>query len=432
MKLEIPDPDESRRGDPTDLSFELWLGIALSALLIFFGWFLWIEPQRQAPEEPFAHIEDDDQRRTIQDRSRFDQWAQNNTTDWSRHRDELGRIFEVGSRDATEAACSQFGSLISEEAAPRDVVRPLRQGVSRRSEDTPWSCLTTLYLEDRLPEDSELRREVASFWNDVNALEADSRRVSSILVDIADGELPDSPKFVEWLPRCALSIDFEPSARCQEIAADYADELGFGDDILEMLVDFIGRPEGASDSEQYARDLEIAADALAWFVTEGQPPNWKIEETDALPDYDVDFRLGAAFQLCRLMNAPNEQVQSMAAHALADVVNRAVRSNNEYFHYRWHRACRVAFGDADEPRASVPALGVSMHDNGDLIVDYGLDTLVEVGLCELQDGDPKWFCGAQRWTGGSRPIHRVLSRAYAEGSYVEWYEPEELADVMDQ
>ncbi len=432
-KLEIPDPDQPRQEDPTKLSLELWLSFALTVVLFFFGWFIWVQPQLDEPE-PFANVEDDDQRHALQDRARYDQYIDGpgpDRGDWVDD-DELARIFEVGSRSATEAACRHVDEELSQGDVSRRASTVLRQGISRRGDDVPWSCLTRLYVEDALPEESELTAAFSSFWDDVFALDDHGELMATVVDDLRGETMPDTEMFNRWLRRCALDLEYVASGLCQHALRNR--DFDTDDDLLEMLLGHLASPDTSPEEfhRQFADDLEIATRALGYFVRYGQPAGWRIEETNELPDYDVDFRLGSLFQLCRLINAPDDDVQSLAADALGDIAEIGGRPHNPHMHYRWRKTCRYTFGDPEQPDQHVPILGVLMVDDDRQTVDYSLQTLIGEGLCEVGDELPVWFCGARRWTGGSDGIRRVLGRYFAQTGYVEWYDLDELAEAMPQ
>ena len=435
MKLEIPG-DNTDHTDDTTISFELSVGLALAALLILIGWMFWIQPQQGQPD-PTVEVDTDGDRPTIASRSDdrgpdHDFSADTDPADWDERSDELAAVFEAGPRKAAEAACRRYADDIEHNRLPRDAARTLRQGVSRLSGAAPVGCLTRLYLEDRLDEDAELTYEFEQFFAGVATFDAHGEAMAIVVEEFADDGLPESERFERWLRRCALTMHYDAAPACRRIAQEHFSDDGA--DLMELLLVHLADTDDDADEvhERYDADLELTADALGYFARYGQPDDWHIEETDELPDYNVDFRLAAVFQLCRMMNAPDEQVQTWAADALGYIAGVAARPHNPHMHYRWRASCRLAFGDPDDAQQYVPALGVAMLDGDEQTVDYGLDTLVDHDHCELRDGYPDWFCGSQRWTGGPDSIRSVLGHYFARTGYVEWYELDELAEVMPQ
>lgn len=433
MKLEVPDPEQPDPVDPTQLSMELWIGIVVSVMLIFFGWFFWVRPQIEADGDSREEVDTEERReREVQrDRGDFEQMLDSGEAeqfDWSANPDRTARVFEVGPRRAAEVACEDYEDELESGTASRDVTRILRQRVARSAEDLPWACLLRTQLEGRLPEDAALSEELADFWERAATTEQHGEIMRTV-VDHSPEQWPDDERFDRWVRRCALAGDYPAGDHCRRALR----EGGYGDDILEMLIGYIGETTGAAEEvhRELDDDLELAVDALSRFARHGQPESWKITETEQLPDYDVDFRLGSLFMLCRLVNAPVREVRADAISGLRSVAGIADRPASPHVQFRWMRACRRAFGDdpnANQPEA--PILAVSIVDDGVRTVDYGLDLLVDEGLCEIEEGFPRWFCGSTRWTGEGRPVRRVMSMYFAQSGYVQWLEPEEYRQVV--
>ncbi len=426
MKLEIPAPEESLPGDETQISMELWIGLVLSVLVIFFGWLFWIQPQMEEEDDPFQHIEDPEEREAERERAQFDEWVERGRMeriDWTDRPQEAVRVLEVGTRQATEVVCSQFRESLGASTAPRAMTQALLRAVSRRIDDAPWTCLLEMYLDDGVFEEGALVDEMALFWRDVQWVDAHGFIMAKVIADfLAAEEYPQSKNFDRWLRRCAMTMRYEAAPVCQQLAAQK--KIRHGEDLLEMVI----RQLDAPDVD--IRDLALASQALAYFARYGQPREWRIEETDTLPDYDVDFRLGAVFMLCRLINSPDEEVREFAVDGLGRIAEVTGRPTSPHMQYRWRKSCRFAFGDADDPPARLPMLGVVSIKEDEEQSDYGMETLVDAGYCEREEGLPIWYCGAERWTGGGEAIRRVLGNYFALTSYIEWYEIEELAEVI--
>ncbi len=413
-KLEIPAPDEEAQEDETALSLELWVGLSLSLVLAGFGWFLWPKPE-EAPD-PYAHIEDEEERQLARDRDEFEAMVEQGTldeVDWEVEAARSARVFEVGPREAAEVVCRAHEEQLRDGEFSRPPKVALLRSVDRRRSDAPWSCLLRLYLEGGLAQEAELNDELERFWEDVDRSGEHGHIMQTVIDDLqrAD-ELPRSERFERWLRRCALSPEYQAADGCRVALRQKAPK--FGGDLLEVLIGLVSDPKVSTG------DLRFSADVLAEFARNGQPEKWHIVETDALPDYDVDFRLGSLFMLCRLMNSPEEEVQSSAAVALGRVSGVGGRSPNRDMKYRWRETCRRAFGDPRTPRMDAPFLAVAVEEDGELSEDYGLDTLIDAGFCIQYDGRPSWYCGAQRWTGGGQSIDRVMGHHFARTAYIEW------------
>lgn len=410
-KLEIPAPDEPRREDDTTLSLELWVGCSLILVLSFFGWFLW--PGSDDEPDPYAHIEDEEQRAEKRDRDTFSEWVDDGTIsdkDWRQKSDRAARVFEVGPRRAAELVCEQYRDDITEQQA---VARALVRAVDRRFEDAPWSCLMELYLDDELADETNLHDAITSFWEDIQFADEHGGVMEATVSDFKKRKaVSDSERFDRWLRRCAIAVDYEAASRCRELMRMRSSD--FEADLLEVLLTLIG------DDEVTRGDLRLAAEALTEFSDRGQPDDWRIDETEALADYDVDFRLASLFFLCRLMNSPDEMVQRWAADGLGSLSGVGGRAADPDMQRRWRSTCRRAFGDPDNPHMDAPFLGVLVERGGQMKHDYGLESLIGSGLCPVDDERPYWYCGARRWTGGGDSIQDVLGYHFSRTSYVEW------------
>ena len=429
MKLEIPAPGESTRQDSSALADELWIGIVLSALVAFFGWFLWIEPQRVAEEEPYADVEDEEERQYLRDLAVFEDMVRLETmdrVDWHEEQDRAARLFEIGPRQATEIVCEEYRAEPGLGRLPQSVSRALLQRVSRRSHDAPWTCLSDAYWSGELPEDREIFTEVAAFWEEAQSLERHGRLMDGVVRELLyRNALPDDDRFRSWVKRCALAMEYGAVTACQQVLEELSPRLG--EDILLTALAMLDDPQLSEG------DLDLVIDALAHLARYGQPDAWTILETAQLPDYDVDFRLGALFQLCRLMHIPDEDIHFQVARGLGRVSGYAVSPTTPHLRYRWRSSCRLAFGDPDRPDRPVDLLHVAHEtDDGEEVLELGLRGAVEHGHCEVEEGLPLWFCGARRWTGGNRTIQTVLGDYFALTAHANWYEldylPQDWAD----
>lgn len=189
------------------------------------------------------------------------------------------------------------------------------------------------------------------------------------------------------------------------------------------------------------REFTLVADALALLASRGQPLGWRIDETATMPDYDVDFRLGAVFMLCRMVHSPDTTVADIAARRLSQVARVGIRAGDRNLLFRWRIGCQTAFSGGRELAAELhdepyPLLMVSgdaeaepagedaADENGEapssVVVRYGLQDAIERGACELHEGRPPWYCGAERWRGEPSKLEESLHSYFTQSRYVEW------------
>lgn len=424
MKLEVPDPDAPETPDYTELSMELWVGLILSVCVIFFGVLLWIQPHHSGDDEaddpddePAQQQQDDEHARLLE---RIEQEG------FEGHEDSLADIFTEGPRRFSEQACRHFEDDIAEGTAPEGALRVLSDQVRDRAGSVPWHCLTYLFLRDRLSE-GELADAVGEYWTDVEELQLPAEMMRPVVERMRE-DVPDHRGFDRWLRRCALSLDYPLAGYCH--AAIQNTRSGWGDDLLEVVFTHLDRAvePGEQLAEDNREELQRVAETLNAFARLGQPPGWRIQLTETIPQYDQAFRRAAVFQLCRMVNSPHEQVQTYAVEGLAAVAGVAVHATDTNTNLRWRGVCRRAFGDPDDPDQPFPLLGVTTGDDQQT-VDYTLEVLAENGLCEMEEDFPDWYCGYLNWTGGQRPVGRVLQRHFRETNYMGWYDAEQLDDV---
>lgn len=433
MKLEVPDPDADDAAEPPEMAFGLWLGMALSVAIVGLGWLLAIQPRLGEPPSDQTTIDTDQTTRHDVDPALdgldFD--------DLDEPEARLVRHVEDGDRDRAEQQCQKLEQSLREGTVSRQTRRILRQGVSRQAGAIPWTCLTGLVVRDQLPDNDELTRQLEEFWQEVDSLEDHGEIMVSILADRTDDGLFDAAPFDDWLRRCALAVDYPAAPTCRQLVRRHRPE--WGEDILEVLLTELSREPMAPRRyyDEHGDRLQSATDALTHFARYGQPAGWVVDQTAEIDDYNRAFRRGATFQLCRMMNSPDRDIQIRVGDALGDVAGIASRPLDPNMQFRWRQTCRMLFGDPERPDASVPVLGVSMVDGDEQLVDYGLDTLVDRGLCDQSDDRPAWYCGARRWHGDDRTddraddpsVSRLIGHYFARTGYVEWYEPDDVDEL---
>lgn len=423
QQLTIPAPEEQ---DTTALSMELWSGITASIVLIALGWAFWILPQTHQEKDPFEHIEDPVQREAVRDRADLDMLyaaGMHVSADW-RSSERRARAFETASSTITEFLCERQRDELKEGTLSEEETNALLEKIEARSIDAPWTCLFRIYLRDEL-EVAILEQALSAAWSDVETMEVlGGSMARALAVYREERHRPEDPRFYRWMRRCALQASAYPASQeCRRLARQLAPEHGA--DLLELIL--LQLDEDLSTQEL----MEIAA-ALSSLAASGQPESWKVVETRALPDYDVDFRFGALHQLCRMINSANEEIYRAVGEALGRVSGITTRPTSPFTVYRWRQTCRSAFGSPESRSEPVPMLGILVEVEGTdkFRADYTMNTLIERGLCDNPEGAPNWFCGAEQWTGGGEPIRRVMGRYFAETAYVHWYEPEELAHIF--
>ncbi|MBA2663613.1 MAG: hypothetical protein H0U74_15090 [Bradymonadaceae bacterium] len=335
--------------------------------------------------------------------------------------DAASMAWEVGPREAAEAACEHYSAQLVENTLEATLMAALLTPVRETQRHAPWSCLSRLYLDDQLDATGELHQEMAALWRTLEAFEDLAPIASSIVADFrTTRDRPKSPRFYRWLSVCALNLPFGQAAQeCHRLLRQLAPE--YGEDFLMMADRLLGQPLAIEE-------IAIMTTTLGMFARRGQPFAWRVAETTALPDYDVDFRQGTVFTLCRLAHSPNQDVAGHAASALAHAAGVSNRPGDTHILYRWRHTCRLAFAASDSPSdaasdvasdAPVAVLHVWSGQEHDL-PDYTLAGAIERGDCKRDDTRPAWYCGAERWRAGRTPLSQALAEWYNESRYVEW------------
>ncbi|RAL23912.1 hypothetical protein DL240_07125 [Lujinxingia litoralis] len=383
------------------------------------GWALWVVPQQGEEVDPLAELSPAER----QDREaelEYEGWDLGAIDVGALEGGERARAVTYGPRALGEALC-EWGL---EHAAPEDELwAALGDVVSRRSERAPWTCLVRGYLGGGLEAPAQLVREMDGFWDEVE--KGEHQGVVAGVVDEMREERrrPESERFYTWLRGCAARQVGQLPRRCLKMVRQLSP--GQGRDVLEMIDRQL---EGNPEVEVI---LEMSA-ALGRLALVGQPEDWRVHEAAGLPDYDVDLRQGALFSMCRLMNSPEPEVRDDAAQRLAKIAQVAMRPTDEYVQYRWLKTCRIVFGDREAyDERAFPYLGV-VDAAGEMEPRYAYAELVDLGLCEEQEGAPLWLCGARRWTGGVKRLSDVLADDFLVSRYVEWLELDEVRAAVDE
>lgn len=341
--------------------------------------------------------------------------------------------FRFGPREATEHLCEQMAAEIEAGTLASRWRLELEKTLDRRTEFAPWTCMVRLYLADEIAE-GDLRDEMAEFWDELERHEGNARIPTSFLTTFRETrDRPENPKFYTWLRMCAYDFEYEANPACLRILHQIRPAQG--GDMLLML------ERHWEEAGVRATDMAYVARALGVMARNGQPLNWRVDESEELPDYDVDFRQATVGYLCRLANTPTprerrgvasefDDVPVMASEELRRVAEFGARGYEEKLLLRWRETCRLAFGgrggyQGEEPIA-VPLLAV-WNGEVDSDPDYGITSAVERGDCETRVGHPVWYCLSSIWGGEGKPLQRALSEFFVETRYMEWVEYEEPA-----
>jgi hypothetical protein len=326
---------------------------------------------------------------------------------------ELVATFQVGYRGLAESACRAVSGELADGTLADGPSAALRESVIRRNPRAPWTCLFERYFADRDSLPDPVVRSLGAVWEHVRQFNGHRRLFATVLDGFRLREsTPEDPDFRRWLRLCGLNFAAGPGTECRRLLAELAPSEGA--DLLGVVEAHLRRVESLNPSY----DLPVLVDGLGSLARSGQPADWRIDETDELPDYDLDLRLGAIFYLCRFVNTPNDAVANRAARQLSRAAEVGVRAVDKTLVPRWRRACRLAFGTEDEEAETwrAPALGV-WNGEPDAPPHYDVASAIERGDCRRRDGHPFWYCGALKWNAG-RPAQLV--DFFVETRSAEW------------
>lgn len=400
--LRVPDPDEQQGSG--DLTFDdtLILSGVLSCLLAL-GFFVYRfeygrDPTGDGAESPRAEEERSrDPVREAGRRLRERRAARRDEGDaiepaFFDRSERVAAAFAQGPRQLAETACrARTDALASGRIASRSH-RALLRVVDRRSMQAPWSCLIRLHLTDGIDESLDLRGEIESVWSEIEAFRGGSRIANSAVVDFRRAGAPDSPVFDRWVRLCAMKTHWNPAASCRRYLRSIAPEQG--SDLLEV-VDTHLRETDLNPSY----DLPILITGLKRLGTHGQPETWRIAQTEAMPDYDADLRIGSVLYLCRLLASPARSVRETAADALGKIARISRRGVDRKWLPRWDLACRYAFRSGGSQRQPAARLVEVRGGASDRRPRYDLEALVAEGLCRAEETEPQWYCAVDAWHG---------------------------------
>jgi len=412
QKLRIPAPP-----DPSDDSFGV-VELGLLASAMFGALVMWWFVQQPAPEtHQAAHSKGDEQHEQISDQMLVERVhaekleklkpSQLSSREWPD--DDVRAIFTFGSRSTAELVCGKRAAQISANKLPDSLRLELVKSLDRRSKNAPYACLSRLFFAGTLPQ-KDLQAEMEEFWTEATAWEGNPDLVSEALNTFRfTRDRPDTDRFNHWLRACSLNFDYGGSNACQRLLNQIAPAQG-GD----LLLTYVKHLE---ESELSSKDHQQLAKGLGHLVRDGQPASFKVSETKELPDYDVDFRNAAVLFLCRQVNSPDDEAAFAAAEELTKSAHFGARSYDKNTLSRWREGCRVAFGGKPEDKY-LKMLAVSTGVEGEA-PDYRLSTAVKSGECELKEGYPSWYCGAQLWI-GEGDMSQALEDIFVKTAWMEW------------
>ncbi len=310
--------------------------------------------------------------------------------------EHVDAVLQHGPRKLTEVACRAVFAGDAQ-VKPRRFRADLLSLVDRRADHAPWSCIWRRYLEDELPKNSSLYDEIQTLWSDsVQLFQPVDPPLTSVVSSWHPGQrgLPDDERVLPWLRLCALQYDFQAANACQQVLAAVAPEQGR--DLLLTIEAHLN----VTDPGDNAFELPLLIDGLGSLAEHGQPDGWRLLETDAMPDYDADIRIGAAFYLCRFVNSPDASVGERAARNLTSAAGYTPRMVNESLRKRWLKSCKLAFGSETDDGMKAPALAVWSGDT-DSRPDYTLESAIERGDCNTDGPEPDWYCAVRKFNGSS-------------------------------
>lgn len=414
QKLRVPDPDEPETPDTRGEIFVLAAAVSILAGLAFF---LDRYERAQRPDDGVdrpAEASADDPPLADRAGRLHDYTTRGGLDDYQWRPDDILAALRHGPRGIATVGCRTALRDRPDELLDSDIRRELLTVVDRRADHVPWSCLFRALFEhpDRLGD--QLTGELREIWATIRTFDETGGIAETVAGVWADtGYLPDDPGVRRWARLCALHFDRSEGFACRELLAERAPEQGT--DLLDVLEVHL-RETDLNPSF----DLPILVDALERLATQGQPPGWRIEETDTLPDYDTDLRIGAIFYLCRMVNSPTDSVARQSAEALSHVADYGVRAGDDNLRDRWLAACRHAFDiSPDDPEPSAPALAV-WNGNPDDPPRYALRSTIDRGDCRVRPDHPRWYCGSAKYDATS-PAE--LTDFFVDTRHMNWDDP---------
>lgn len=331
--------------------------------------------------------------------------AERKTRPWTD--EEIVATLRFGNRVSNEFLCGARRAQISDDTVADAMLLELVKAVDRRGENAPYGCLSQLFFDGKLPQ-ATLRDELEEFWAEAEQWGGNARLAGTVADYFREfRERPESPRFYRWLRLCGLNTEYEAMPACQQLL--YQISPAQGADLVLVIdkhLEELGTEIRPSEMVIFTRTLGVIA-------RNGQPKNFKVMQTPALPDYDQDIRNAALFQLCRFVNSPEDQVSESAAAELSQIAKYSARAMGKTMRLRWYEACRTAFQATDEK----PMIAV-WNGQPESAPKYTLSAIVDAGYCEVKEGYPLWYCGSSRWN--SKDMGTDLQAIFVNTSWVEW------------
>ena len=324
--------------------------------------------------------------------------------------DDILVVLRFGKRETAESACRARSAQFKANTVSDPLRLELLKVLDRRDERAPYTCLSHLFFNGDLQGYNDLNAELEEFWAEAEAYQGQPRLVGTVVDEFRRSRLrPESPRFYAWLRMCGLNVEYGAAPNCQLLLRTIAPTQGA--DLLEtfqiQLKEAEGRPQ----------DIPLMTKAMGHFARNGQPSAFKVAETKALPDYDVDFRQGALFMLCRFIFSPDEDVARGAAEELADTANYGARAFDKHLKNRWRHTCYNGFNKPEEPGA-VKILAV-WNGKPESKPVYSMQPEIDNGRCEVTEGYPIWHCGSKAWHGEGRPLDQALGDFFVDTRKIE-------------
>ncbi len=424
-QLHIPGPDDDNEDVEGDISI-VFLS-AIFCLGIAFGLFYFFNTVQAGPEsaedgQETAEPLDPDQKLLKEQRAlaaTFADWTAEKLADHEWTEAEEVAVLRFGPRRAAEDLCGRYSEKLS--AGKLGPIRSLElvRAFDRRKEFAPWTCGMRLFFAGELPE-GPIRRELSKFWDETRAWQGNARHMMSVLTDFRETrDRPTVPEFYDWVRICALNYDYEGTSECRRLLRQIRPQQGT--DILAMAEMHMRAKEPLPDKQ-----AKIIIDALGRIARNGQPPNWKVAETEELPDYDADLRNATVLYLCRFVNSPYREHAVAAAEELRATADAAGRGYDAKLLERWRETCRIGFdgGKTSETPRNIPLVASWNGVEGDP-PDYSLELVQSLGHCPTTPNRPIWWCGADLWAGKLDPLDRAIAKFFIETRYMEWPAPDE-------
>lgn len=356
--------------------------------------------------------------------------------------DQTIEAFRFGPREVAEKTCENVRPQLTSGALAAQADEELAKVVARGAQFAPWGCLMGAYINGEVSRDLQVHAELEKFWEQTQFFYAAPDIVATFLKYFyQNNTIPQPPEFTRWLRLCGMTQTFRAQPACLRVLAKLAPDQGV--DVLDMVEKHLQM----TDAKTLATDMPRVAHGMGNFSADGQPGMWHIEQSEKLPNYNADLRVGAAFMLCRVVNSPDEKAARAASLGLAKAANMGARAADSKLVRRWRETCKLAFHLEEDAKSEETPEEVAPQDaatiqqkldkstptpvgnhflavwNGDenSPPDYTLRGAIERGHCTKEDGLPAWHCGLKYWRGdAAKSFDLNLQSLFVKTSYIEW------------